>query len=182
MKRPWKLLTLLLLLFVVVGITPVDAETAATDERKQILVTAVPKEEILVKDKRVFQENFVRIANQHITDKSTFSSIQFEHPHTYYCAGFVQEIYRENGIWIPAHSVQQQTVFGRRINDIGKIQPGDLVFLGQSGNRGPTHVAIALSPQVLIHASGNHQTVSMVRMGADVRQHILFVTRLVSSI
>ncbi|MFC4768623.1 C40 family peptidase [Effusibacillus consociatus] len=191
MKRFWQLLLVTPLLFVTVGNTPVYAEQpVAPDEladatavpEDHMLVNAIQDKSIIVKDKRIFQERFLRNAQQYV-EKSSSKPIVFHDPHVFYCSGFVQQIYRINGIWIPAHSLAQQTKFGARINKFEHVETGDLVFFSSSSsNKVPAHVAIALNREKLLHASGDNHQVSVIDVNDDIRTHFMFATRLVSSV
>lgn len=190
MKRFWQLLMMTPLLFVTFGNTPVYAERSdqatlgqsASVRQDQILVNAIEHKMILVKDKRIFQENFLRTVQQYALKSST-APIAFQEPHAFYCSGFAQEIYRANGIWIPGNSLAQQTKFGVRINQIDKVETGDLIFFsGPSSNKVPAHVAIALGNGKVLHASGADKGISLTEINDDLRAHFMFATRLVSSV
>lgn len=183
MKRRWKFLMLASFLFVSLGITPVYAESPASNVPDDtLLVNAVKGRAIQVKDKHVFQENFIKTSRQYTSNTSS-SPMRFDAPHAFYCSGFVQEIYRKNGVWIPAHSIAEQTLFGLRVDNLNKLEPGDLVFFSNvSGQKVPAHVGIALGNGRLLHASGPDHLVSLIELNDQLRNHFLFATRLVTSV
>ncbi|WP_018130531.1 C40 family peptidase [Effusibacillus pohliae] len=191
MKRRSLLLWIAPFLSLIFGNTPVYAEQpgvadtqvkSASVQQQQMLVNALRHQAILVKDKRVFQQQFLQTAERYAA-KSSLAPMIFQSPHAYYCSGFVQQIYRENGIWIPAHSVAQQTWYGIRIASIDKVEPGDLLFFSGAGtSRLPAHVGISLGNGKLLHAAGGHKQISMLPIDEQLRRHFLFATRLVSSV
>ena len=61
------------------------------------------------------------------------------------CSGFVQQVYRLNGIRLDRDADQQATE-GR---EVGVPQPGDLMFFGA---KSVTHVALATGPRTFLHA------------------------------
>lgn len=196
MKRSWQLvtmcfLTMQTLLFLSVGNIPVCAKHSglakisanpSSVRQEQILVNAIQGKAVLVKDKRVFQDKLVRTADRYASN-SSFAPMDFHKPHAFYCSGFVQEFYRDNGIWIPAHSVVQQTKFGVRIAKIDQLEPGDLVFFGNPpSDNVPAHVAISLGRGKLLHPSGGRQNVSVLELTDELRRYFMFANRLVSSV
>ncbi len=67
------------------------------------------------------------------------------------CSGFVQNVFRANGIQLP-RDARQQALVGREVTpaaDFSNVQPGDLLFFGV-GNR-ITHVGISLGGYRFIH-------------------------------
>jgi cell wall-associated NlpC family hydrolase len=164
------------LLFVVLFSTPVYAET------NNMLVNAVKGNTVVVKEKKVFQAQFVRIATQ-FRDKADASPIALDTPHAYYCSGFVQDVYRQNGIWIPAVSVVHQASFGQRVNKLAQVEPGDLVFFSaKTSDRIPSHVAIALGGGCFLHAAGPHKQISLIAVTPEIKQHFMFARRLITSV
>lgn len=76
------------------------------------------------------------------------------------CSGFIQSVYKEMGIDIPRVSYQQAN-YGKRVNDLSKLRPGDLVAWDNSSrNSGADHVAIYL---------GNGRIIEAPRTGLSVR-------------
>ena len=71
------------------------------------------------------------------------------------CSGFVQTVFKANGIQLPRDSRQQARV-GRVVDfssDYSELMPGDLLFFGRS--EAITHVAISLGGPRFIHQSGD---------------------------
>lgn len=68
------------------------------------------------------------------------------------CSGFVQMVYKLNGIKLPRDS-HQQAELGEVISFIEEVEPGDLAFFdNEEGNI--THLGIILEDNRIIHASG----------------------------
>ncbi len=68
------------------------------------------------------------------------------------CSGFVQAVFRRNGIELP-RTADAQFEVGRRIAQEG-LQPGDLVFF-QTYAEGASHVGIYLGDGRFVHASAS---------------------------
>ena len=69
------------------------------------------------------------------------------------CSGFVQAVFRRNGITLP-RTADAQFEAGRRISE-GGLQPGDLVFF-QTYAEGASHVGIYLGGGQFVHASSSN--------------------------
>ena len=68
------------------------------------------------------------------------------------CSGFVQLVYKLNGIYLPRDASQQASM-GQPLSFIEEAEEGDLAFFdNDEGNI--THVGIILSNNRIIHASG----------------------------
>lgn len=67
------------------------------------------------------------------------------------CSGFVQTVYRLNGIQLPRDTTQQIEV-GELIHSRTELQAGDLVFFKENGR--VNHVGIAYDTDSFIHCSG----------------------------
>jgi gamma-D-glutamyl-L-lysine dipeptidyl-peptidase len=76
------------------------------------------------------------------------------------CSGFVQQVYRLNGVALP-RDADQQAMLGRRVE---KARAGDLLFFGALA---VTHVALATSGTEFIHAPMKGGVVERSRLGAD---------------
>ena len=61
------------------------------------------------------------------------------------CSGFVQQVYRLNGVALP-RDADQQAMLGRKVEE---ARAGDLLFFGADS---VTHVALAASASEFIHA------------------------------
>ncbi len=68
------------------------------------------------------------------------------------CSGFVQTVFRANGIDLPRDAYQQADFFSNNIIDEDNIESGDLLFFGE--NKLVTHVAISTSGLNFINARG----------------------------
>jgi gamma-D-glutamyl-L-lysine dipeptidyl-peptidase len=78
------------------------------------------------------------------------------------CSGFVQQVYRLNGVALP-RDADQQAMLGRRVE---KARAGDLMFFGAES---VTHVALATSATEFIHAPMKGGVVEHNRLGGDRR-------------
>lgn len=72
------------------------------------------------------------------------------------CSGFIEYIFKANGLYMPRTTNQQQ-YFGELI-DIDSVQPGDLYFFEEGGQ--VYHVALALEDGYYLHAPSPGKTVS----------------------
>jgi cell wall-associated NlpC family hydrolase len=77
------------------------------------------------------------------------------------CSGFVQFVFRENGITLPRATVEQYEK-GKKI-ELSKARPGDLVFFNIYGRR-ISHVGIFVKKSVFIHAPTWGKRVSFADM------------------
>jgi cell wall-associated NlpC family hydrolase len=80
------------------------------------------------------------------------------------CSGFVQYVFRENGITLPRSTVDQFER-GKKI-ELSEAKPGDLVFFNIYGKR-ISHVGIFVSKAVFIHAPTWGKRVSFADMNLD---------------
>jgi peptidoglycan DL-endopeptidase CwlO len=69
------------------------------------------------------------------------------------CSGFVQTVFRRNGITLP-RTADAQFEVGRRVSGSG-LQPGDLVFF-QTYAEGASHVGIYIGDGQFVHASASN--------------------------
>jgi gamma-D-glutamyl-L-lysine dipeptidyl-peptidase len=76
------------------------------------------------------------------------------------CSGFVQQVYRLNGVALP-RDADQQAVLGRMVDE---ARAGDLMFFGAES---VTHVALATSAIEFIHAPMTGGVVERSRLGGD---------------
>ena len=76
------------------------------------------------------------------------------------CSGFVQQVYRLNGVALP-RDADQQAVLGRKVEE---ARAGDLMFFGADA---VTHVALATSATEFIHAPMSGAVVERGRLGGD---------------
>ncbi len=83
------------------------------------------------------------------------------------CSGFVQFVYRENGIALPRSTVDQFEK-GKKI-DFNDAKPGDLVFFRIYQNR-ISHVGIFISKFQFIHAPSRGKRVGYADMNLDYWQ------------
>jgi cell wall-associated NlpC family hydrolase len=76
------------------------------------------------------------------------------------CSGFVQQVYRLNGVALP-RDADQQAVLGRKVEE---ARAGDLMFFGADS---VTHVALATSATEFIHAPMQGAVVERGRLGGE---------------
>lgn len=69
------------------------------------------------------------------------------------CSGFVQQVYKLAGIQLP-RDAWQQAAEGTLVDFVQEVQPGDLAFFDNEDGR-IIHVGLMLSPDKIIHASGD---------------------------
>jgi gamma-D-glutamyl-L-lysine dipeptidyl-peptidase len=79
------------------------------------------------------------------------------------CSGFSQQVYRYFGIQLP-RDAYQQAALGESVGFLQEVQCGDLAFFDNAEGR-ITHVGIMLSPDRIIHASGQVRTDAIDNMG-----------------
>jgi cell wall-associated NlpC family hydrolase len=80
------------------------------------------------------------------------------------CSGFVQFVYRQNGIILPRTAAGQFNQ-GVRI-DMASASPGDLVFFKIDGRR-ISHVGIFLNGLEFIHSPSAGKQITVARIDAD---------------
>ena len=80
------------------------------------------------------------------------------------CSGFVQYVFRENGIQLP-RSTPDQFEGGKKI-DLEDAKPGDLVFFRIYNGR-ISHVGIFVEKTVFIHAPSHGKCVSFADMNLE---------------
>ena len=76
------------------------------------------------------------------------------------CSGFVQQVYRLNGVALP-RDADQQAMLGRKVEE---ARAGDLMFFGADS---VTHVALATSATEFIHAPMKGGVVEHNRLGPE---------------
>ena len=76
------------------------------------------------------------------------------------CSGFVQQVYRLNGVALP-RDADQQAMLGRRVEE---ARAGDLLFFGAES---VDHVALATGADDFIHAPMKGAVVQRGRLGGD---------------
>ncbi len=100
------------------------------------------------------------------------------------CSGFTKSVFAQAGYLLPRDASQQAKV-GKQVNltpDFKDLQPGDLLFFGQSKNKHSkiTHVALHLGNGRIIHATGEVKMESLNKNDLDYnpdRYHSLLYAR-----
>lgn len=87
-------------------------------------------------------------------------------PSGFDCSGFIQYVYRSQGISLPRVSRAQAAV-GSYVS-ISNAQPGDILYFGQSS---VTHVGIYIGNNKMIHAPRPGKTVEIVDISWHVRNY-----------
>jgi cell wall-associated NlpC family hydrolase len=82
------------------------------------------------------------------------------------CSGFVQQVYRLNGVALP-RDADQQAMLGRKVE---KARAGDLMFFGEES---VTHVALATSATEFIHAPMKGGVVEHSRLGPERKLRVI---------
>ena len=87
-------------------------------------------------------------------------------PKGFDCSGFVQTVFRLNGIELPRDSYQQFAV-GEKVAGRSDLKPADLIFFQPEGADRITHVAICGGGGQFTHCSGYVRTNSLEREAED---------------
>lgn len=81
------------------------------------------------------------------------------------CSGFVQSVFALHGMHLPRDAWQQAEI-GTPVPERDAIRAGDLVFFCAAGAPRMTHVAIAVSPDVVVHLSVSRGGYAVERLPA----------------
>jgi septal ring factor EnvC (AmiA/AmiB activator) len=83
-------------------------------------------------------------------------------PSAYDCSGLTMRAYQSAGVRLP-HSSRAQYSSGRRLQRLGELRPGDLLFFGR-GSRSIHHVGLYIGNGRMVHApySGTRVRVSSI--------------------
>ncbi len=87
------------------------------------------------------------------------------------CSGFVNRVYRENGIALPRTS-KAQFSNGKKVS-LKEAKPGDIVYFVRYPRRRATHVGIYLGDSQFIHAPSRGKRVSISNIGQRYWRHRL---------
>ena len=82
------------------------------------------------------------------------------------CSGFVQQVYRLNGVALP-RDADQQAMLGRKVDT---ARAGDLMFFGDES---VTHVALATSASEFVHAPMKGGVVERGELGGDRKLRLI---------
>ncbi len=81
-------------------------------------------------------------------------------PNVFDCSGFTKYLFAHIGVDIPRSTIEQAEFVGTKVDDIRKLEPGDLVFLhGERGHYSPEtpegvgHVAVYVGDGNIISAT-----------------------------
>lgn len=98
------------------------------------------------------------------------------------CSGFVQVVFKANGINLP-RDTRQQIKTGNPIH-FKELEAGDLVFFTKPDKDTVSHVGLMISPNEIIHASGKVRIDKLTQKGIvsenDVTYKILDIRRVMN--
>jgi cell wall-associated NlpC family hydrolase len=96
------------------------------------------------------------------------------------CSGFVQHVFRQEGIGLPRTSREQARVGQPLAPAVRALEPGDLMFFDASGNDGVIdHVAIYAGDDRMIHSSSSGNGVAYDDLSSERGR--FFVSRMVTA-
>lgn len=114
------------------------------------------------KDKNALRLKVVEFAKKFVGIPYKYGALMAEAPKCFDCSGFVKYVFGKKGFEIPRSTIQQAEFSGKKIGDIRKILPGDLMFYRSSSGHfnkkfpnGIGHVVIYLGSNRAIHAKSN---------------------------
>jgi cell wall-associated NlpC family hydrolase len=110
------------------------------------------------------RDSILETAKKHIGDRYHYGGMS---TNGFDCSGFVQFVYRENGISLPRSTVDQFEK-GKKIG-LDDAKPGDLVFFKIYHNR-ISHVGIFISKSRFIHAPSWGKRVGIADMNLEYWQ------------
>jgi cell wall-associated NlpC family hydrolase len=110
------------------------------------LVAAIGLACLWAADSGTLRTGILETAKKHIGDRYNYGGMGAK---GFDCSGFVQFVYRENGITVPRSTVDQYEG-GKKI-DLDEARPGDLVFFRIYRHR-ISHVGIFIDKSRFIHA------------------------------
>ena len=87
-------------------------------------------------------------------------------PKGFDCSGYVQTVFRLNGVLLPRDAYQQFTR-GVEVHNRDELRPADLLFFRAPTAERMTHVAIHIAEGQFIHCSGYVRTNSLNRTAED---------------
>ncbi len=95
------------------------------------------------------------------------------------CSGFVKWAYAQHGFNLP-RTTNQQINSGRRIADIDRLTPGDLIFFNLAeGGRRQLHVGLYVGAQTFIHSPRVGKHIEKTRLSDWWREHFYLGRRIV---
>ncbi|GIM44736.1 hypothetical protein DNHGIG_02850 [Collibacillus ludicampi] len=161
--------------------TPLPIPREPDHWQGEVLVTVQPAMMLQLKDTKAFRQKLIRSALVLSETKRRSQAASLDKPHTFFCAGFVQQLYRSCGIWIPAHSVYALSRYGIRLQDPKHLNTGDLVFFSQANRATEVgHVGVYLEKGQVLHPDDKNGTFVKVSLHDPVIQkRMLFATRIV---
>lgn len=144
-----------------------------TDKADEEVVKYIEKAKSILKERKLARERAQASSNGGYTGSASVSSSAIVNkayqylgvkyvwggssPSGFDCSGFVQYVYRTQGISLPRTS-RGQASSGKYVS-IANAQPGDILYFGQSS---VTHVGIYIGNNKMIHAPRPGKSVSIV--------------------
>ena len=157
-------------------------ESIITEAADNEAVELIEKAKSILKERRLARENAQQNNSSSNTGTASVSSSAIVNkayqylgvpyvwggtsPSGFDCSGFIQYVYRSQGINLPRVS-RAQAASGSYVS-ISNAQPGDILYFGQSS---VTHVGIYIGNNKMIHAPRPGKTVEIVDIGWHVRNY-----------
>lgn len=88
------------------------------------------------------------------------------------CSGFMQVVFKANGIFLPRDTSQQIAV-GTEV-PYGQQEAGDLVFFSKPGKSNVSHVGLLMEKNKVIHSSGKVQETELTQDGMSMNGELAY--------
>jgi len=157
-------------------------ENIITDSADNEAVELIEKAKATLKERKLARERTQQAGSSGYTGSASVSSSAIVNkayqylgvpyvwggstPSGFDCSGFVQYVYKSQGINLPRVS-RAQAASGSYVS-IANAQPGDILYFGQSS---VTHVGIYIGNNKMIHASRPGKPIQIVDIGWHVRNY-----------
>ena len=128
------------------------------------VVSLKPKVRDLPKDARL-ADRVTAVAEGYIGQPYVWGGSE---PGGFDCSGFVQWVYRKNGVSLP-RTVSEQIDVGKKV-DPERLQPGDLLFFENTYTSGLSHIGIYVGSNQFIHAADEARGVTISSLDDDYWQ------------
>ncbi len=157
-------------------------EKVITDSAETEAVELIEKAKAILKERKLARDREQQASSSGYTGSASVSSSAIVNkayqylgvpyvwggstPSGFDCSGFVQYVYKSQGINLPRVS-RGQAASGSNVS-IANAQPGDILYFGQSS---VTHVGIYIGNNKMIHASRPGKPIQIVDIGWHVRNY-----------
>lgn len=157
-------------------------ETIITESADNEAVELIEKAKATLKERQLARERTQQASSSGYTGSASVSSSAIVNkayqylgvpyvwggstPSGFDCSGFIQYVYKSQGINLPRVS-RAQAAAGSYVS-IANAQPGDILYFGQSS---VTHVGIYIGNNKMIHASRPGVPIKIVDIGWHVRNY-----------